>query len=515
LWLRNKKINECYVLLFLAILTFVVFYPSLKNAFVWDDKGIIFEQIQRIEGFSIYKPSFIYYRPLVAVSFLMDYLCWGYRPFGYHLTNIVLHVFNVLLFYMLSKRLLVRIESGIASNLSFFLTLIFVLHPVHVESVSWIAGRTDLLSCLFCLLTLLAVQLYWPKREKKALILAFIFFFLTVLSKETAISLLIILFIDALFIAPLLYQSRVDKLFVSGLILISGIMIVYGLFKVPALKNYTFQFKPLFLLQAIGFYLKSSILPYPFLSYIPYIPKWGGWISLIFFIVCVIVCWHLYKRKEILKAKIGLNYLLMSFVILSPALGLILFNIGATPLAWRYLYTPSVFFILGLGILSMSFLTRIKAIYLTVVAALITCIFVCIIIPSQYIWKNDLSFWKKAIAVAGTDYAIPQHQYALALLEGSKYKEAEKHFITALRAKDIQAYPWEKAVVYTNLGRLYAIQGKWLWAQRCFKKALLHNPEYKSASCNLGKLYLVLYRRTGDKNLLEKAKAFLKKCQGN
>lgn len=513
--LGNKNISEHYILLFLAILTSVVFYPSLKNGFVWDDKSIIFEQIRGIEGFSIYKPSFIYYRPFVAVSFLMDYLCWSYRPFGYHLTNVLLHVFNVLLFYLLSKGLLERIGPGVASNLSFFLALIFAFHPVHVESVSWIAGRTDLLSCFFCLFTLLAVQLYWSKREKKVLILAFIFFFLTVLSKETAISLLIILFIDALFIAPLLYQSRIDKLFVSVLILISGIMIVYGLFKVPGLKNYPFQFKPLLLLQAIGFYLKSLILPYPFLSYMPYIPRWGGWISLIFFIVCVIVCWHLYKIKEILKAKIGLNYLLMFFVTLAPALGLILFNIGATPLAWRYLYTPSVFFLLGLGILSMSFLTRIKAIYFTVVAALITCIFVCIIIPSQYIWKNDLNFWKKAIASAGTDYAIPQHQYALTLLEQGKYKEAEKHFLIALRAEDIQAYPWEKAVVYTNLGRLYAAQGKWPWAQRCFKKALLHNPEYKPAFCNFGKLYLILYQSTGEKDLLEKARTFLKKCQGN
>lgn len=513
--LGNKNISEHYILLFLAILTSVVFYPSLKNGFVWDDKGIIFEQIQGIKGFSIYKPSFIYYRPLVAVSFLMDYLCWGYRPFGYHLTNVLLHVFNVLLFYLLSKRLLEHIGPGTASNLTFFLTLVFALHPVHVESVTWIAGRTDLLSCFFCLFTLLAVQLYWPKRDKRALVLVLVFFFLTVLSKETAISLLIILFIDALFVAPLLYRSRIDKLFISVLFLISGIMVFYGLSKIPTLKAYPFQFKPLLLSQAMGLYLKSLILPYPFLSYIPYIPKWGGWISLTLLIVCVIVCWYLYKIKEVLKVKIGLSYLVMSFVTLTPALGLILFSIGATPLAWRYLYTPSVFFLLGLGILGMPFLTEIKVACPTTVAILIICTFIFITIPSQYIWKDDLNFWKKAIAIAGTDYAIPQHQYALALLEEGEYREAKKHFLIALKAKDIQAYPWEKAVVYTNLGELYAAQKKWLRAKRCFKKALFYNPEYQPALCDFGKLYLVFYQRTGDKDLLKKARTFLKKCQGN
>jgi len=128
--------------LVLAFLTFLTYSPSLKNGFVWDDKSIIFQQIQHIENLDIYKPGSIYYRPLTQISFLLDYLLWGYHPFGYHLTNITLHILNVLLFFILARKILAKLE--INSTSTFLLTLVFALHPVHVESVSWIAGREEL-----------------------------------------------------------------------------------------------------------------------------------------------------------------------------------------------------------------------------------------------------------------------------------------------------------------------------------------------------------------------------------
>jgi len=489
--------------LVLAFLTFLAYSPSLKNGFVWDDKSIIFQQIQHIENLDIYKPGSIYYRPLTQISFLLDYLLWGYHPFGYHLTNITLHVLNVLLFFILARKILAKLE--INSTSTFLLTLVFALHPVHVESVSWIAGRTDILVSFFSLLTLIATQLYWEKQEKKLLLLILIFFLFALASKEMAVILVPILCIESVFIAPMLYQLPRDKFFNVCLLLIMGIVLVYMSSKFSDLRIYGWHFDPLSLIRATGFYLKSLVFPWPFYSYMPYIPAWGIWISLSFFLIAGLFFFTVFKQNR-LYAQVGLAYLSMFLLSLLPVLALIVFHIGATPVAWRYLYMPFIFFILGVGIWLIK-TKKAKFILLGVCF----CLFL-ITITHQSIWRDDFHFWQKAITMANKDYAIPHHEYALALWGRGDLKGAERHFIFALKAKDIQAYPWEKAIVYTNLGRLYASQKRWKRAQVCFKKALWYNPKYKPALCNLGKLYYILYQKTNKEKLWEKAQKLLKEC---
>lgn len=480
----------------LALLTFLAFIPSLKNGFVWDDKEIIFEQIKHIEGLNIYKPNFIYYRPITHISFLFDYFLWKYNPFGYHLTNVILHILNVLLFFILLNKIFARLKLDLTFIL--LLSLVFAFHPVHVESVSWIAGRTDILVTFFSLLTLIAAQLYLERQDKRILILIFVFFLLALASKEMAIVLLPILFIEN-------FITKKDKVFNVCLLLIIGVITLYILTKISGLCTYGWHFNLISLIKATGFYLKSLIFPYPFYSYMPYLPIWGIYITLSFFILAGLIFFSIFKKNK-LYAQVGLAYLNMFLISLLPILALIVFRIGATPVAWRYLYLPSLFFILGIGIWTIN----IKNVKLATLG-LSLCFFL-ITITHQSIWRDDFHFWKRAVTLADKDYAIPHHQYALALWEKGDLKTAEKHFLLALNAKDIQAYPWEKAVVYNNLGRLYATQKKWRNAEKCFKNALFYNPNYKPALCSLGKLYLFFYQKNNDKTFLKEAKKFLKKC---
>ena len=497
---KQSAVIEYFVL---AIFTILFFCPSLKNGFVWDDKDIIFKQIQHIEGLNIYKPSSIYYRPLTQISFLLDYLIWGYRPFGYHLTNIILHTANVLLFFILIRKILTKLE--VDPSAPFLLALVFALHPVHVESVSWIAGRTDILVSLFSLLTLIATQLYWERGEKRLFIFILIFFLLALASKEMAVILVPILLIEGIWIAPMFYRPQRDRFFNICLLLIIGIAIVYMFSKLSGFRIYGWHFNPLSLIRTTGFYLKSLIFPWPFYSYMPYIPTWGTWIGPIFLTIGTVIFLKIYKYNR-LQAQIGLVYSGIFFISLLPIFALPIFHIGATPVAWRYLYMPSIFFILGVGIWLIK-TKKAKFILLGVCF----CLFL-ITITHQSIWRDDFHFWQKAITMANKDYAIPHHEYALALWGRGDLKGAERHFIFALKAKDIQAYPWEKAIVYTNLGRLYASQKRWKRAQVCFKKALWYNPKYKPALCNLGKLYYILYQKTNKEKLWEKAQKLLKEC---
>ena len=153
--------------LLIALLTVAVYLPALENGFVnWDDKGNLLENPNfRGLGWEQLRWMFTtfhtgHYQPLSWVTFGLDYLLWGMNPFGYHLTNLLLHAANAVLVYFLAFRLLslavsatnsqdlsLRISAGLAA-------LFFAIHPLRVESVAWATERRDVLSALFFLLTI-------------------------------------------------------------------------------------------------------------------------------------------------------------------------------------------------------------------------------------------------------------------------------------------------------------------------------------------------------------------------
>src|ERR1041384_3178307 len=99
-----------------------------------------------------------HYQPLTWVTLGLDYVIWGMNPFGYHLTNLVLHAANTVLFYFLALRLLSyvlpRDEEGATIVGAALAAMLFSIHPLRVESVAWVTERRDVLSGLFFFLTL-------------------------------------------------------------------------------------------------------------------------------------------------------------------------------------------------------------------------------------------------------------------------------------------------------------------------------------------------------------------------
>jgi tetratricopeptide (TPR) repeat protein len=138
-----------------------------------------------------------YYRPLAVLLNWLDRTIWGRRAFGFHLTNLLLHLGAVVSFYSLAVRLLRRRDSAFAA------ALLFAVHPVHPESVTFISGRVDLLAGLFYILSLLHLAKSWtsgaPARNRR---LSLLFFFGAMLSKEMAITLPAAVFILEGLLAP-------------------------------------------------------------------------------------------------------------------------------------------------------------------------------------------------------------------------------------------------------------------------------------------------------------------------
>ena len=158
------------VALCLATATFIAFLPALGNGFLnWDDDELILRN-PHIRGLGAGNLKWMFttfyfgpYMPVTWVSYALDYSLWGTDPFGYHLTNLLLHAANAALFYLLATMLLHSAMpapsdgSRTRRRLSAaFAALLFAVHPQRVESVAWATERRDVLSGLFFLLTLLA-----------------------------------------------------------------------------------------------------------------------------------------------------------------------------------------------------------------------------------------------------------------------------------------------------------------------------------------------------------------------
>jgi tetratricopeptide (TPR) repeat protein len=215
-WQKVRKLTEArmpskrFAFLILAFLGVVFYLNSLTYDFVWDDRFLILEnpyiQDSRLLGEGLVSDFWAnyqdprrfrnYYRPVVTLSYFVDYALWGEDPTGYHAANILLHVANVVLFFLIGCVFLRSREAA------FVAAAVFAVHPVHTESVTWISGRTDLLASVF---VLASVRQYLEAGKKSVftgLITSNVFFAFALLSKEVAIVLPVALLLHTLLLGP-------------------------------------------------------------------------------------------------------------------------------------------------------------------------------------------------------------------------------------------------------------------------------------------------------------------------
>src|SRR5947199_5167260 len=152
-----------WVPLVIACLTFAAFLPALHNQLTWDDdvnlvdnpyyRGLGWAQL----GWMWTTVHMGHWIPLTWMTFGLDYLLWGMKPLGYHLTSLLLHATNAVTFYFVALRILRLARPGLLERgqasvalAAGFAALLFALHPLRVESVAWATERRDVLSgCFF------------------------------------------------------------------------------------------------------------------------------------------------------------------------------------------------------------------------------------------------------------------------------------------------------------------------------------------------------------------------------
>ncbi len=189
-----KYKEQIKVLLLLALVGFLIYADSLKNNFVFDDGHLILRNsfVRSFCFIPYYFKGFLTsvttkcmgIRPLVMISFNINYLFSDYNSLGYRLLNIFLHILNAYLLYLIISQLFL----GGKRKVAIFSSLIFLTHPINVETVTYISSRSDLLLASFVLLSFYYYLLWTETRRKRSLFLSSLFCIFAFLTKETAIS---------------------------------------------------------------------------------------------------------------------------------------------------------------------------------------------------------------------------------------------------------------------------------------------------------------------------------------
>ena len=173
----------------------IVYANALPNAFLWDDLYLVvgnpaiksWANLPRLFVSDLF-PAGIqsgYYRPLQALTYLVDYGVWGLAPAGFHLMSILLHALTAVLLYRVGARVLGSTRAALAG------ALLFAVHPLHVEAVTYVSGRSDPLAAALMLVAVFGF-LRGDGRGRSASLAAF---FLALLAREAALVLPLLLLV--------------------------------------------------------------------------------------------------------------------------------------------------------------------------------------------------------------------------------------------------------------------------------------------------------------------------------
>jgi len=181
----------------LILATIAVYWPLTQSDFVHYDDGLYVTDNTKVqEGLTLDNIIWAFttfhasnWHPLTWLSHMLDCRLYGLNPGGHHLTNLLFHILNTLLLFFILRRITGKLwQSG-------FVAALFAIHPLHVESVAWIAERKDVLSTLFGMLTIWSYIRYAEKPTYSKYFWICLFFILGLLSKPMVVTLPFVLLI--------------------------------------------------------------------------------------------------------------------------------------------------------------------------------------------------------------------------------------------------------------------------------------------------------------------------------
>lgn len=526
----NKLVKaKTIIALSVAVVTFAVYLPTLQNGFInWDDNEYVYKNTF-IRSFDahLFKSAFTEFHasnwhPLTWISHAFDYAIWGLNPLGHHLTNNILHTLNTLVVVFLVMRLMeiarkAAANDGLSEPLlndrMIMITgtatgLLFGVHPLHVESVAWVAERKDLLCAFFFLLSIITYTHYVTDIRSRAAtnpasrflnknyLLATGFFILSLLSKPMAVSLpLVLLILDWFPFGKIhslrsLWSALVEKIPFISLSLVSSLLTIMA----QSRTIYSLKFIPLsarlsVAAEALMVYLIKTVLPINLVPFYPY-PKNMSLFSLEHIIPILILLGVTAACIAVMRSrKLWISLWSYYVITLIPVLGIV--QVGSQSMADRYMYLPILgpLTVIGLTVAriyeKLSILNRWNSAlkmagYLIAITVLAFLSYATV--RQISVWKNSVVFWSYVTNREPTA-TIAYNNLGNAYLANGQVDMAIDQYHNALRLEP----DFEKA--HNNLGNAYFSKGLFDMAIDQYRDALKLRPDYAEAHFDLGNAY--------------------------
>jgi hypothetical protein len=345
----------------------------LGSFFVSDDFAHIYRAIEHGLFSAFLRRCSFFYRPMVTLSLFIDYKMWGLNPVGYHLINIILHSLNSFLVFLtcllLLKDVLLRKDNEF--RIALCAAFLFLVIPSHAEAVTWISDRGDLLAAFFALTSFLA-YLFYKQHSKFLYLLASLFSYVCALfTKESAVAVpLIILCYE-------FYRSNIkpDKEYkllksLAAVLLYSLPFILYLLARYFVLGDLIGGYGRKVHLNFDFLLIAKNLWIYPARLLLPPLPN----IGLIFSIITTFIALIIIGMKFILKKELSsiIYFLIFAFyILLLPVSNLVISYFNSE--GERFIYFPSVFFIMSMAVLLYYVFTNPKAFVVVSLGLILFC----------------------------------------------------------------------------------------------------------------------------------------------
>lgn len=526
--IMGHRQNILYVLI-IAVFSISLYVNTLTNGLVYDDEFTIVNNaaIKDLRNLPVlFQKKYLElagemsYRPVVTLSYFLDYAVFRLNPWGFHLTNIFLHALNGMMLYFFLLSLIKEKEIGGLSSvnlrvchlscnsLPFMASLLFVSHPILTEAVNAVSFREELLVFFFYIAALNSYILERRSPSRLLYAVSCLLYFFALLSKEMAITLPLIIYCYERVYCDTRKERLRSTLFrrVWGYV---AIFLIYAclrfiLFYNPETENYAgwgIDERLLTIPWLLLSYLKLILLPIALSAIYEIAPIKS--LAFPFLIALSVITLFLYTAFAVRKTEKGMTFGLLFFAVtLIPV-----YNIYPIthPFADRYLYLPLagiIIFFMSAAHLSVDKLkhrTSLPAFYIATL-----CMFSLLVIGRSKVWENDFSLWADSVKKM-PDSNLAHTNFGIALVNQGRFDEGIKEFKTALSMKP--RYPI--AYTHNELGYAYYRTGKIDAAEREFYIALVLNPNYSTAYNNLGIVHA--YQGRGEEAIKDFEKALKSK----
>lgn len=510
-----RRYSKLLISLFLIMATALVFWPVRNHEFLkYDDNQYVTENLQVKGGLTL--KGFIWafstthaanWHPLTWLSHMLDYDLYGLAPGGHHLTNVLFHIANALLLFFILHRMTKALW------VSGFVAALFAFHPLHVESVAWVAERKDVLSTFFWMLTLRAYVYYveGPGVGRYSLVVSI--FVLGLLAKPMVGTLpFVLLLIDYWPLRRFRFGPAEDGINSKGqppmdfskqtsstlrlfsekiplfvLSVASSILTYLAQQKGGGLKSietYPPATRVVNALVSYAGYIRKMVWPEGMAFFYPYPKTFPIWevVGSILLLSCISILVICYARKHPFLL-VGWFWYLGTLV---PVIGLI--QVGNQAMADRYTYIPLIglFIMVVIGFPCLFKKWRYRKILLGASMGLI--LFLLMVTTRLQInhWQNNFALFEHALHVTSDNF-LAHNNLGIAVAEQGKIEEAIAHYREAIRIKP------NYLDAHYNLGVNLTKQGRYEEAMDHYMEALRIAPDDAETHNKVG----ILFTREG------------------